>query len=271
MDGTETSIEVVDGTEITDHAGNALTINALRYRLGVEKMSKSKGNVVAPDELVAKYGSDTVRGYLMFAFRWEQGGPWDSQGIQGVVRWLNDVWSLVLDEPKVIGEANDADVRALRRKVHQTIQRVSEGIEGFTFNTSVAGLMELKNTMLQAKKTAVVNSPAWREAIETMLLLMSPFTPHITEELWTRIGCGYSVHSQAWPVYDAEIAKEEEITLVVQVNGKVRARLQAPADISDEAAKQLATSNAEVSKFFNGNQPKQVIYVKGRGIVNIVV
>jgi leucyl-tRNA synthetase len=135
----------------------------------------------------------------------------------------------------------------------------------------VAGLMELKNMMLQARKTAVVNSPAWREAVETMLLLMSPFTPHVTEELWTRIGNGYSIHSQLWPVYDAEIAKEDEITLVVQINGKVRARLQASADISDDAAKQLATGSPDVAKFFNGSQPKQVIYVKGRGIVNIVL
>jgi leucyl-tRNA synthetase len=269
--GAQTTVEVFDDTQITDHAGNALTINDLRYRLGVEKMSKSKGNVVAPDQWVARFGADIVRGYLMFAYRWEQGGPWDSQGIQGVVRWLNDVWTLVLDEPKVAGAVNDADERALRRKVHQTIQRVSDGLEFFTFNTAVAALMELKNTMVAAKKTTVVNSPAWRESIEQMLLLMAPFTPHIAEELWGRIGNGYSVHNQSWPAFNAEIAKEEEITLVVQVNGKVRARIQAPADISDEDAKQQAITNAEVYKHFNGNQPKQVIYVKGRGIVNIVV
>ncbi|MFN8419681.1 MAG: class I tRNA ligase family protein [Anaerolineae bacterium] len=234
-------------------------------------MSKSKGNVVAPDEMVARYGADTVRGYLMFAFRWEMGGPWDSQGIQGVVRWLNDVWTLVLDEAKVSGEAKDADVRTLRRKVHQTIARVDDGLESFSFNTAVAALMELKNAMQAAKKTAVVNSPAWREAVETMLKLMAPITPHITEELWTRIGNGYSIHNQMWPIFDPEIAKEEEITLVVQVNGKVRARIQAPADINDDQAKQLATADEDVKKFLNGGAPKQVIYVKGRGIVNIVV
>jgi leucyl-tRNA synthetase len=239
--------------------------------LGVEKMSKSKGNVVAPDELVARYGADTVRGYLMFAFRWDQGGPWDSQGIQGVVRWLNDVWALVVDEPMVTGEATEQQVRALRRKMHQTIQRVDEGLENFSFNTAVAGLMELKNTMQAAKKTAVVNSPAWREAIQTMLLLMAPFTPHITEELWTRIGNSYSIHNQMWPTFDPEAAREDEITLVVQVNGKVRARIQAPADIDDDAAKQLALAHEEVAKYLNGGTAKQVIYVKGRGIVNIVV
>jgi leucyl-tRNA synthetase len=270
-DGTQTTVEVLDTTQITDHAGNTLTINDLRYRLGVEKMSKSKGNVVAPDVWVARYGADTMRGYLMFAYRWELGGPWDSQGIQGVVRWLNDVWALVLDDPRVAGEIREADVRALRRKVHQTIQRVSDGLESFSFNTAVAALMELKNTMQAAKKTPVVNDPAWRDSVETMLVLMAPFTPHITEELWERIGNPFSIHQQPWPAFDADIAKEEEITLVVQVNGKVRARIQAPADISEADARALATSNAEVAKHFNGGQPKQVIYVKGRGLVNIVL
>jgi leucyl-tRNA synthetase len=268
----EVTVEVTDQTKIFDAEGQPATLNDLRYKLDVEKMSKSKGNVVAPDLVVARFGADTVRAYLMFAFRWEQGGPWDSQGIQGVVRWLNEVWTLVVNEKlDVPGEATEADQRALLRKAHQTIARVTEGMETFGFNTAVAGLMELKNTLVAAKKTPVVNTPAWDQAIAAMLLLMAPITPHIAEELWERTGHPYSIHTQTWPVFDAEIAKEDEITLVIQVNGKVRDRITVPAGTSEEEAKQVALAAESVKKFINGGQPKQVIYIAARGMINIVV
>ncbi len=272
QDGQEVTVEVFNDTIITDPGGNEITINDLRYHLDAEKMSKSKGNVVAPDQVVAKYGADTVRGYLMFAFRWEAGGPWDSNGIQGVVRWLNDVWTLVTgDKPEISGQASEADVRALRRKVHQTIQKVTDGLETFGFNTAVAGLMELKNALLAARKTPVAKTPAWDEAVATMLTLMAPFTPHIAEELWERTGHTYSIHNQPWPAFDPEIAKAEEMTLVIQVNGKVRDRITVPADISEEEAKARALASEGVKKFINGGQPKKVFYVAGRGMINIVV
>jgi leucyl-tRNA synthetase len=271
-DGSQVTVEVPEATQISDLQGQSITINELRYRLGAEKMSKSKGNVVAPDLLVGQYGADVVRGYLMFAFRWESGGPWDSQGIQGVVRWLNDVWNLVTDDkPQVTGESKDSDVRALRRKVHQTIQRVSEGLETFGFNTAVAALMELKNAMLTLRKTPVINNPAWAEAIGTMLTLMAPFTPHIAEELWERTGHPYSVHNQPWPAFDPEIAKEEEITLVVSVNGKVRARIAVPAGIDEAEAKSRALASQEIQRFMNDQPPKKVIYIADRGMLNIVI
>jgi leucyl-tRNA synthetase len=270
--GDQVAVEVTDDTEIYDHAGNRLTIDDLRYRLGVEKMSKSKGNVVAPDELVAKYGADTVRGYLMFAFRWESGGPWDSQGIQGVVRWLNDVWSLVTGaKPQVPGQPSEVEVKALRRKAHQTIKKVSESLEEFSFNTCVAAMMELKNTLLAARKTPVVNHPVWDEAISTMLTLMAPVTPHIAEELWARIGREYSIHNQPWPAFDPDAAKADEITLVVQVNGKVRDRIIVPADISEDEAKARALASDGAQKHLNRKAPKQVVYVASRGMINIVV
>src|SRR5262249_1061448 len=143
--------------------------------------------------------------------------------------------------------------------------------ETFGFNTAVAALMGLRNTLVAARKTAVVNSPAWDEAIHTMLLLMAPFTPHIAEELWAAIGQPYSIHTQAWPVFDPEIAKAEEITLVIQVNGKVRDRINVPADISEEDAKARAVAAEGVRKYIDGGQPKQVIFVAKRGMVNIVV
>jgi leucyl-tRNA synthetase len=271
-DGREIVVEVTDDTQIVGGDGQSLSIENLRYRLGIEKMSKSKGNVVAPDELVAQYGADVVRGYLMFAFRWEAGGPWDSQGIQGVVRWLNDVWNLLTDEnTAIMGQPDPAKERALRRKVHQTIERVTEGLETFGFNTSVAALMELKNTMAAARRTPVVNSPAWDEAIQTMLLLMAPFTPHIAEELWQRCGGAYSIHDQPWPTFDPEIAKEDEITLVVSINGKVRARIQVPAGIAEAEATERALANEDIQRFTAGKDVKKVIYVAARGMMNIVV
>ncbi len=275
-DGREVTVEASDATSYeVPGVGPGAGLDDLRYHLDVEKMSKSKGNVVAPDELVARYGADVVRSYLMFAFRWEMGGPWDSQGIQGAVRWLNDVWTLVNDSissapQTVTDEVDEASVRALRRKVHQTIKKVGDGLEDFGFNTTVAALMELKNMLTVARKTAIVNSPAWDEAIRAMLLMMAPITPHIAEELWARTGHPYSIHTQPWPSYDAEAAKEEAITLVIQVNGKVRDRIIVPADISEEDAKAHALQSAEIRKYLNGG-PKKVIYIAGRGMINIVV
>ncbi len=271
MDESQVTLEVAEDAQVVDRAGNIVPIESLRYRLGAEKMSKSKGNVVAPDVLVAQYGADAVRGYLMFAFRWESGGPWDSQGIQGVVRWLNDVWNLVTDSPPVEGQADEKALRALRRKVHQTIRRVGEGLETFSFNTAVAALMELKNALLAARKTPVCGTPIWREAIRTMLLLMAPITPHIAEELWQRIGEPYSIHNQPFPAFDPEAAREEEITLVVSVNGKPRARLQAPAGLPESEAVALALASPEVQKHINGGAIKKVIYVAERGMLNLVV
>jgi leucyl-tRNA synthetase len=265
---------VVDTDESTTFAvprkGEDATIEDIRYHLEVEKMSKSKGNVVAPDELVAQYGADTVRAYLMFAFRWEQGGPWDSQGIQGVVRWLNDVWALV-NAGAPSGAGDDAAERDLRRKVHQAIRKVSDGLETFGFNTAVAALMELKNNLQDAQRAGNVSRAAWDEAVESLLLLMAPFTPFITEELWQRTGHDYSIHNQPWPEYDPAAAAEEEMTLVVQVNGKVRDRIQVPVDISEDDAKRVAQESPAVQRHMNGKPPRKVIYVAQRGMVSIVV
>jgi leucyl-tRNA synthetase len=265
---------VVDTDEQTTFAiprvGPGATIEQIRYHLDVEKMSKSKGNVVAPDQLVAQYGADTVRGYLMFAFRWEQGGPWDSQGIQGVVRWLNDVWALVNGEPPR-GSPDDKADRELRRKVHQTIKKVSDGLEQFGFNTAVAALMELKNALTDARRAANVSETAWDEAITQLLLLMAPFTPFIAEELWSRTGHPYSIHNQPWPAYDPAVAAEEEITLVIQVNGKIRDRIQVPAGIGEDDAIQAALASPAVQKHLDGKPPRKVIYIARNGMVSVVV
>lgn len=235
-----------------------------------EKMSKSRGNVIAPDDLVQQYGADTVRGYLMFGFRWNQGGPWDSTGILGVQRFLERVWDLVTVAASASGEPAAAQIRALQRKQHQTIRKVSRDMEDFSFNTMIAALMEYTNYLIKAKSTPVVTQPAWSEAIRTLIILMAPSFPHLAEELWESVGGEYSVHQQAWPAWDKDLAAEEMLTIAVQVNGKVRDRFEAPADISEAEAKSRALATEGVQRFIDGKEPARVIYVPGR-LVNIVV
>jgi leucyl-tRNA synthetase len=236
-----------------------------------EKMSKSRGNVIAPDDLVERYGADTVRGYLMFGWRWDQGGPWDSQGIEGVVRFLNRAWETIMGPgSKTDAQPDPAAIRALRRKVHQAIRRGTEDMESFSFNTYMANLMELNNAMLKAKETQVYGTEAWEEAVEALLLMLAPACPHIAEEMWARTGRPYSIHQQRWPVWDAEVAAEETITLPVQVNGKVRDRIQVPVDIDDETASALALETDGAQRHLAGKELVKVIVVSGR-LVNIVV
>jgi leucyl-tRNA synthetase len=238
-----------------------------------EKMSKSRGNVVAPDDLVARYGADTVRTYLMFIGPWEMGGPWSSTGIEGVSRFFNRVWTLVTEPPGSGSGSHarpgDREVRDLRRKTHQTIRKVSEDLDGFRFNTAVAALMELNNVLVKAKDTAVYGTPAWHEAVESLLLLVAPIAPHISEELWARLDKPYSIHQQRWPAWDPEVAREEIITLVVQINGKVRDKLEVPADVTEEQARTLALEAPGVKRHLDGQKPVKVIYVPGK-LVNIV-
>ena len=156
------------------------------------------------------------------------------------------------------------------RKLHQTIRHVSNDLEQFEFNTVISGLMELTNEIATAKESGVVSRVDCRHALEILLLLMAPSTPHIAEELWSRLEKPYSIHNQSWPEFDAELAKEDEITLVVQVNGKFRDRITVPAGISDEKARELALASDAASRFIGDKQPKEIIVVPGR-LVNIVV
>ncbi len=234
-----------------------------------EKMSKSRGNVVAPDDLVARYGADTVRTYLMFFAKWDQGGPWNYDGIRGPQRFLQDVWEVAQAEYQPQA-ADEQATRALRRKTHQTIRKVGQDIEEFSFNTAVAALMELRNAIGDAQRAGQVSRAAWNEAVDNLLLLLAPIAPHITEELWQRRGHAYSIHQQPWPVWDEEIARDETITLVVQVNGKVRARIDVPADIDNAEAERIALEEENIRRYLEGQKPKKVIVVPGR-LVNIVV
>jgi len=233
-----------------------------------EKMSKSRGNVVAPDDLVDRYGADAVRSYLMFFARWEQGGPWNSRGIEGTWRWLKRLWSLLL-EPSEEAVAEPGVERRLRRKVHQTLRQVSSDFESYEFNTIVAALMELMNEMQQARAEGAVGTEAWDEACDIYLRMLAPIAPHIAEELWERLGKSYSIHTQSWPEVDEDAAADDEVTLVVQVNGKVRDRLVVPIDIADETAREMALACEGALRFTEGKTVRKVIVVPGR-LVNIV-
>jgi leucyl-tRNA synthetase len=237
-----------------------------------EKMSKSRGNVVAPDELVDRYGADTVRAYLMFFARWDLGGPWNSRGIEGTSRWLRRVWSMFTEQSEG-GTASQEVIDRLRRKLHQTLKQVTRNFEDFSFNTVVAALMELHNEMSQSRTDGAAGTPAWREAQEIYLKMLAPIAPHIAEELWERYrgDTGQSsIHVQSWPEVDEKAAAAEEITLVVQVNGKLRDRVIVPAGIADDEARRLALESEGARKFVEGKEVKQVIVVPGR-LVNIVV
>jgi leucyl-tRNA synthetase len=234
-----------------------------------EKMSKSRGNVVAPDSLVNQYGADTVRAYLMFFARWELGAPWSYSGIDGTNRWLRRTWTAIVEPGESKGEDPEL-VKSLRRKLHQTIAKVTHDFESFEFNTIISALMELMNEMVKAKAAGLWGTTTWNEAVDAYLRLLAPVAPHISEELWAHLGKPYSVHTQSWPEFDEEAAKEEEIPLIVQVNGKVRDRIMVPAEISREDAEKAALESESVQKFLDGKTPKKVIVVPGR-LVNIVV
>ena len=234
-----------------------------------QKMSKSRGNVVNPDEYVKELGADAVRAYMMFIGPWDQGGEWSDTGISGVSRWLNRVWNLVLESyaPKA---ADDIAQRDLERLVHQTIKKVTNDIDRLRFNTMVAALMEYTNYMAKVKEAGSVAARDWHASMSALLLLLAPTAPHITEELWQRTGNEYSIHNQTWPKWDEALAKEEEITLVVQVNGKLRDRISVPVSITEEEARKVAQESEKVKAHTQGKQVVNVVYVPGR-LVNVVV
>jgi leucyl-tRNA synthetase len=230
-----------------------------------EKMSKSRGNVVNPQDYVDRYGSDALRDFLMFIGPWDQGGPWDGRGIEGVSRFLRRALSLTGDGDPSGAEADPAE---LARRTNRTVKKVTEDLEAFRFNTAIAALMEHTNYLLAIK--GEVGEEEWTEALRAFVLVLAPFAPHHAEEMWAAIGEPYSVHEQAWPAWDETLIRAEEITLVVQVNGKLRDRIEVPADITEEAAKELALSSARVRPHVEGREIRKSVYVPGR-LVNLVV
>jgi leucyl-tRNA synthetase len=238
---------------------------------GGRRMSKSRGNVVNPDDFVSKLGADTVRAYLMFLGPWDQGGDWSDKGIQGVYRFLNRVWALVLDTQNVRadGRVSPDYEREVRRLTHQTIRRVSEDFERFRFNTALAALMEFVNGLSKFGDGAAVGALAWSEAINTLLLLLAPIAPSMSEELWFRLGLPYSIHQQSWPLWDERLAASEAVTVVVQVNGKVRDKLTLTTGASKSEVESVAFSRDRVRRWIDGASISNVVYVPGK-LLNIV-
>jgi len=247
-----------------------------------EKMSKSLKNVIDPDFLVKTYGADTARIFCLFASPPEKDLEWSEQGVEGSFRFLGRLWRIFDEYVEDIRGAAPAagpleltdDVKALRRKTHQTIRKVSQDIEDrFHFNTAVSAVMELVNVLYSVKHPAKDNRTALsvvREALETAILLLTPIVPHITEELWERLGKDKPAADMPWPDFDPAVASEEEMTIVIQINGKLRSRMTVPVDCDAEKIKADAQADEKIAAFIGKNKILKVIYVPKK-LVNIVV
>ena len=247
-----------------------------------EKMSKSLKNVVDPDYLINAYGADTARIFCLFASPPEKDLEWSDQGVDGSFRFLARTWRIVLDYLEVIRDAApfagteelEGDLKALRRKTHQTIRKVTSDIEDrFHFNTAISAVMELVNALYQLPRPAANDSLALsvvRETVETVILLLAPIVPHITEELWTLIGRREALADVPWPAFDPAVASEEVITIVIQINGKVRSRISVPADEEGEQIMALARTDERIAAQIAGKKIVKEVYVPKK-LVNIVV
>ncbi len=240
----------------------ANTVAQLRHHLDIQRMSKSKGNVINPDIWVQRYGTDVLRAYLMFGFDWAKGGPFDSAGMQGVVRWLQDVWAIVTEPPQ--GDGDAAREEDIERRLHQTIDKVQRGLEDFSFNTAIAALMAFRNDLRAALREGALGESAWRRTVDPMVRLMAPFAPYTAEEMWERLGGDFSVHHQEWPAYDEAKAAEDTVTLVVLVNGKVRDRVEVPAGVEDADAREIGLQTEGARRYIADNEPRKVIFIPGR-------
>ncbi len=242
------------------------------------KMSKSKGNVVDPNALIDKYGADTARLFSLFAAPPEKDLDWSDQGVDGSFRFLNRIWKLVHERLDLIRNAGQLEPptlgpeeRTLRRCVHKTIKKVTEDVEErFHFNTAIAAVMELLNVLQDANQAVSKNGALMKEALESVVLLLAPFVPHITEELWQQLGHDIPLSATAWPEYDRDAVVDEEMLVVVQVNGKLRSKLTVAAGTDEEAVKAMALTDEKVLPFVEGKQVRKVICVPGK-LVNIVV
>jgi leucyl-tRNA synthetase len=252
-----------------------------------ERMSKSRGNVQDPDELVQRYGADTVRLFLMFMGPWDQGGPWSPTGIGGVHRFLNRVWALSLDphyrEPGDPGAGtlpegqDEAAARAeLRAAAHRTLRDATADYEAFHFNTMIAKLMELSNTLFRYRGSPVAGGPEWDEAVQLLLLMLAPAAPHITEEAWSRRLAARgeawsSIHAERWPEVDLAAVAESTREVPVQVNGKVRDRITVPANADAASIEAAVLASPRIQQLLAGRAPERVIQAGAGRLVNLVV
>ncbi|HEY4754226.1 MAG TPA: class I tRNA ligase family protein, partial [Candidatus Limnocylindrales bacterium] len=257
--------------------------------LGVdgERMSKSRGNTVDPDDLIARYGADTVRLFLMFMGPWDQGGPWSPTGIGGVSKFLGRVWAIATDpngrEPSdpaaghlPAGEDESQARDRMRSAAHRTLRDVTADYEAFRWNTMVAKLMELSNVLYRYRGTSVAGLPEWDESVRLLLLMLAPGAPHITEEIWSRLAeargeAWTSIHSERWPRVDERAVVEESREIPIQVNGKLRDKVTVPVGISELELEQIVMSRDRVIAAIGEAQVSRVIHAGGGKLVNIVL
>jgi leucyl-tRNA synthetase len=225
------------------------------------KMSKSRGNVVVPDEYIARWGADTFRLYLMFLGPFQEGGDFRDEGISGPRRFLDKVWALVTDACKT--HADDEVRHDVLVKYHQTVKRVSEGMEQLHYNTSIAALMELVNAFRTETCTQ-------RSLVEGLVIMLAPFAPHFAEECWERLGHSTSVFEASWPTWKEDLTVEDEVEVVVQIGGKTRSKVSVPRDAAQDEVVAAAQKDAAVRRFVEGKEVRKVVYVKNR-LLNLVV
>jgi leucyl-tRNA synthetase len=262
-------------TDISEPFTNLLT-QGMVLKDGA-KMSKNKGNTVDPQELIARYGADTVRLFMMFAAPPEQSLEWSDDGVQGSFRFLKRFWNAVIDHTDA-GPVKPLDLDALtdeqkelRRKTHQTIAKIGDDIgRRSSFNTAVAAAMELLNAINKFEDSSEAGRAVEHEALEAVVLMLSPMTPHICHALWKELGHKTPLIDQRWPEFDESALELDMIELVIQVNGKLRGRVSVPADADKESIEKLAIADDNVQRFVDGKEIRKVIVVPGR-LVNIVV
>jgi leucyl-tRNA synthetase len=246
----------------------------------LEKMSKSKKNVIDPEYLIEKYGADTARMFCLFASPPEKDLDWSDQGVEGSARFLNRVWRLFYEQhpylqkvkPLPFGTVLEGDQKSLRQKTHKTIIKVTEDIERFHLNTAISAIMELVNEIYTAEikdRRDEISRRVIREAIETVVILLSPFVPHFSEELWEALGNQGSIIKTRWPDYDPEAVLEDEILIVIQVNGKLRDRMTIPVSYGEEEVKAWALKSERIRRLVENKEIKRVILVPKK-LVNIV-
>ncbi len=241
---------------------------AIRVDARAMKMSKSRGNVINPDQVVKEYGADSMRLYEMFMGPLESVKPWSMRGVEGVYRFLGRVWRLFIDDRAetmaIVDAVRDIEPdRETLKRLHRTIQKVTEDLDGMRFNTAIAAMMEFVNylTRLEVKP---------RKALEPFVLILAPFAPHLAEELWSTLGHGDTLAYEPWPAFDPAFTKDDEIEVPVQINGKVKAKLTVPAGVDEGTLRSIALADEKIKSLIGDKQIKKVVVVPGK-LVNIVV